>query len=233
MTHQLSVLLLGRRGNGWSKAQSLGVHTWQATAFAPRAGLRLWSIKKHYRRPGFRRQTVRRPRMLMATCPGNGGGKPKGAGAALPGSPEGDVAAVGPQAAWTLGSPAAASSSSPSSPLWAEEAVAAAGELAAEDGGRGGGARVWSQAGQCYWSSAVSWRRPEVAERYPSSAMTYLSESSWPGTEFSLVGALANPVAISLLPGIRVRPLLSGILRFFSPRTSSAGAYFIPSQKLH
>lgn len=74
--------------------------------------------------------------MLIATCPGNGGGKPKGAGAALPGSPEGDVAAVGPRAAWTLGSPAAASSSSPSSPLWAEEAVAAAGELAAEDGGR-------------------------------------------------------------------------------------------------
>lgn len=109
------------------------------------------------RRPGFRRRTAWRPRMLIAACPGNGGGRPKGAEVALPCSPEGDVAAVGPPAAWVLSSPAAASSSSPSSPLWAEEAVAAAGEIGSGGWRKEAAARVvWSKAGRCYWSSAAS-----------------------------------------------------------------------------
>ena len=181
-THQLSVVLLRRRGNGCSKAQSLGVHSWQATAFAPRRQTAVMVNKRSA--PAVPASVGRRfggPGCWYTTCPGSGGGKPKGAGAALPGSPEGDVAAVGPRAAWTLGSPAAASSSSPFSLLWAEEVVAAAGELGGGGWRKEAAARgVWSQAGRCYWSSAVSWRRPEASERYPSSAMTYLSESTGP-----------------------------------------------------
>lgn len=70
----------------------------------------------------------------------------------------------------------------------------------------------------------------EVAERYPSSAMTCLSRVNWPGTEFSLVDYHAtNPVA-HLFFLAQVQP--SRVLRFFffSPRTSSAGACFVPSQ---
>lgn len=95
--------------------------------------------------------------MLICACPGNGGGRPKGAEVGLPGSPEGDVAAVGPRAAWVLRSPAASSSSSPFSPLWEEEVVAAAGEIGSGGWRKEEAARVvWSQAGRCYWSSAAS-----------------------------------------------------------------------------
>lgn len=52
------------------------------------------------RRPGFRRRAARRPRMLTCRLPRKRWRGPTGAGAALPGSPEGDVAAVGPRAAW-------------------------------------------------------------------------------------------------------------------------------------
>lgn len=70
------------------------------------------------------------------------------------------MATVGPRVAWALGSPAASSSSSSpplSSPLWAEGVVAAAGELSGGGWTKEAAARgVWSQAGRCYWYSAVS-----------------------------------------------------------------------------
>lgn len=76
---------------------------------------------------------------------------------ALPGSPEGDVAAVGPRAAWVLSGPAASSSSPASSPLWAEEVVAAAGEIGSGGWRKEEAARVvWSPAGRCSWSCAAS-----------------------------------------------------------------------------
>lgn len=61
------------------------------------------------------------------------------------------------RAAWAVGSPAASFSSSPSSPLWAEEAVATAGEVGGGGWRKEAAARgAWSPAGQCYWSSAAS-----------------------------------------------------------------------------
>lgn len=50
---------------------------------------------------------------------------------------------------------------------------------------------------------------------------------NWPGTEFSLVSALASPVAISLPPSTRVCPLPS-VPAFFSSRTTSAGGCLLP-----
>ena len=40
---------------------------------------------------------------------------------------------------------------------------------------------------------------------------------NWPGTEFSLVSALANPVAISFPRGTKGSAPSFGILRFFPP----------------
>lgn len=106
-----------------------------------------------------------------------------GAEAALPSSPEGDVAAVGSPTPRTLCGPAAASFSSSSSTCspTVEEVVTAA-------GGRGdGGWRkeaaacvAWSPEGRCCWSCAVSWRRPVAAGRCPGSATTSPSASTGP-----------------------------------------------------
>ena len=53
----------------------------------------------------------------------------------------------------------------------------------------------------------------------------------WPGTEFSLVSALANPVAISLPPSAQgLGPFLRYSL-LFTRRTFSLGAHFLPQYK--
>lgn len=54
---------------------------------------------------------------------------------------------------------------------------------------------------------------------------------NWPGTEFSLVSAPASPVAISLAPALRVRPLPSVFYAFFPPGTTAAGACLLPLSK--
>lgn len=132
---------------------------------------------------GFRRPPTPRPRMLICCVPRKRWPEALvGAEAALPSSPEGDVAAVGSPTPRTLCGPAAASfsSSSTCSPR-VEEVVTAA-------GGRGdGGWRkeaaacvAWSPEGRCCWSCAVSWRRPVAAGRCPGSATTSPSASTGP-----------------------------------------------------
>lgn len=142
-----------------------------------------------------------------------------GAEAALPSSPEGDVAAVGSSTPRTLCGPAAASfsSSSTCSPR-VEEVVTAA-------GGRGdGGWRkeaaacvAWSPEGRCCWFCAVSWRRPVAAGRCPGSATTSPFESTGPAPS-SLWSVPSLAAATSPLSGTK-RSAQSSVFLAFPSRS--------------
>lgn len=74
-----------------------------------------------------------------------------------------------------------------------------------------------------------------AAERSPQLSDDIPFRVNWPGTEFSLVSAFANPVAVSLPPGTKGSAPSLGILRFPTPRppprTTSAGACLLPHSK--
>lgn len=55
---------------------------------------------------------------------------------------------------------------------------------------------------------------------------------NWPGTEFSLVSALANPVAISVPPSTRVWPF-PRYLRFSPPEPPLQANASFPNPKVH